>query len=487
MRSFNKRLVISITFFLLALLVPVTVLSFLSHEIDITPSAKVYHLAEDWYENGEPFTGRTVEPGQEIVLTWQIPDDKTILYPALNLNTEYCAMEFYLDGECIFSYSGKEEARTSVVPKTPIYVPLPTDSYGKTLTLHIYPSLENTFSCSSYYYGNIEDVGNYYYENRRLALFVGVFLLVFGLFLSVTIPFIRPIYTHSKSILFHGPLLVDLGIYFLCYNQVFYVLVPNLVLNNYAEHVSLYLIPLLLQCTIIQRNKQSDVLGNLFIAVDMVFVALSVILSLMGVIFIKDALYIGHGLIVIQGIFTIIQFIHQFKEYQSTTQDQYLYNGRMGLNLILAGATILILSAFMEMVIWYVPFMFGVRIDMVVRGAFLMVGSIILAACMIASYFFYTIASINDKNIQNALEGLAYNDELTEVSNRAYCEQQMELLTRLQKQCIVISLDMDGLKGVNDSIGHVAGDDMIQHFSRMLKEAFTDSLLIGRMGEMSLW
>jgi len=46
----------------------------------------------------------------------------------------------------------------------------------------------------------------------------------------------------------------------------------------------------------------------------------------------------------------------------------------------------------------------------------------------------------------------------------------------------LLYIDMDSLKYLNDTFGHIAGDTALTHFARILTETYRDSDVIGRMG-----
>jgi diguanylate cyclase (GGDEF)-like protein len=81
--------------------------------------------------------------------------------------------------------------------------------------------------------------------------------------------------------------------------------------------------------------------------------------------------------------------------------------------------------------------------------------------------------------VKEKLEGIAYTDALTGISNRAKCELT---LASLKENYTIISLDLDYLKYTNDNYGHAEGDKLLLGFANILKESFTDAMLIGRMG-----
>lgn len=69
-----------------------------------------------------------------------------------------------------------------------------------------------------------------------------------------------------------------------------------------------------------------------------------------------------------------------------------------------------------------------------------------------------------------ALQEAAYRDGLTDLLNRRAFEEHLENHMQLPEQFSLIVIDLDGLKHVNDSLGHEAGDDFLQTFARVLQE-----------------
>jgi diguanylate cyclase (GGDEF)-like protein len=106
-------------------------------------------------------------------------------------------------------------------------------------------------------------------------------------------------------------------------------------------------------------------------------------------------------------------------------------------------------------------------------------GALVFIMCLLLNYFYHCIEYINESTSKIQLEGLAYNDALTGISNRSKCEQ---FLAELSGTYTIISLDLDHLKYTNDNYGHAQGDKLISGFSDILQNSFTDASLIGRMG-----
>ena len=110
---------------------------------------------------------------------------------------------------------------------------------------------------------------------------------------------------------------------------------------------------------------------------------------------------------------------------------------------------------------------------------FMTIGSFFFMLCLLVNYFYHCIEYISQATVQNQLEGLAYTDSLTRLSNRAKCELS---LANTRGRYTIISIDLDYLKYTNDNYGHSAGDTLLSGFATMLKSSFIDASLVGRMG-----
>ncbi len=83
-------------------------------------------------------------------------------------------------------------------------------------------------------------------------------------------------------------------------------------------------------------------------------------------------------------------------------------------------------------------------------------------------------------------EQLCYNedhDKLTQVYSREYFwEYQKKLDKKSEYPLTVVMADINGLKLVNDSFGHTAGDNILQHAAKILKSACRTQDLVARIG-----
>jgi len=87
------------------------------------------------------------------------------------------------------------------------------------------------------------------------------------------------------------------------------------------------------------------------------------------------------------------------------------------------------------------------------------------------------------KLMEQKLRELTQFDSLTGLYNRAVFEDEMD---RLQKQFLypvgIVICDVDGLKWVNDTLGHHVGDNLIREAANILKSCFRKNDIIARIG-----
>ena len=89
------------------------------------------------------------------------------------------------------------------------------------------------------------------------------------------------------------------------------------------------------------------------------------------------------------------------------------------------------------------------------------------------------------ERISAELAYAAYHDELTSLNNRAYLMAQMEKIFNDSgdgKTATVLFIDLDGFKLVNDSLGHLAGDELLITISRRLQAAIRADDVLARLG-----
>lgn len=87
------------------------------------------------------------------------------------------------------------------------------------------------------------------------------------------------------------------------------------------------------------------------------------------------------------------------------------------------------------------------------------------------------------KAVEQELTYLSNHDSLTGLYNRAFFDAELERATHSRDFPLsIIAADLDGLKAVNDTLGHAMGDRLIKGAAAVLLMAFRDDDIISRTG-----
>nr|WP_297706734.1 GGDEF domain-containing protein [uncultured Butyrivibrio sp.] len=396
----------------------------------------------------------------------------------INFRSILSTVDVYLDGSPIYSFGHEYLANGEMLPKYQHFITLPRNYEGKELTIVITPDEDNAFSgLSPIIIGDMEDITRTMSQGGRLPLTVGVFLVTFGFVLIILSPLLLYNTYHDLSIAFSGLISFCMGIYILCYNDLFWIFSDAPAAYTFLEYFSLFTIPagilfFLASSKHITSKKAAIVLGIINVS----FSIVTALLHLTNLVHICHFVSWLHVLALSEGILVIASLIcNSIKRYRKMGK----YSTKnTSTNVLLLGLMGFLGCCLVDIVKFNILKFFGVG-EVNANIDFMTVGALLFIVSLVINYFFHCIEYISESTTKRQLEGLAYTDTLTGISNRSRCELY---LAKITGDYTIISIDLDYLKYTNDNYGHTEGDRLISTFSQILQDSFTDASLVGRMG-----
>lgn len=82
----------------------------------------------------------------------------------------------------------------------------------------------------------------------------------------------------------------------------------------------------------------------------------------------------------------------------------------------------------------------------------------------------------------NYVEFLSYNDVLTKLPNRRYFTEKLEAATKANLEGAVILIDLDNFKTINDTRGHLFGDEVLNEVAKRISLLKSDNIQVARFG-----
>ncbi|MGL6167874.1 MAG: sensor domain-containing diguanylate cyclase [Fusobacteriaceae bacterium] len=88
------------------------------------------------------------------------------------------------------------------------------------------------------------------------------------------------------------------------------------------------------------------------------------------------------------------------------------------------------------------------------------------------------------ENTLKYIQHLSETDTLSNLLNRRALETKITAMIKSSNTFsqTMILIDLDNFKEINDSMGHLVGDEVISHFGKKLKNIFTKDEIVGRLG-----
>lgn len=94
----------------------------------------------------------------------------------------------------------------------------------------------------------------------------------------------------------------------------------------------------------------------------------------------------------------------------------------------------------------------------------------------------YCSQAIENAKAYDNIQGRSLTDALTGLPNRAALKAQLDREIRRCSMFCVLFIDLNNFKKVNDTYGHITGDDVLKHVASEIKQVIRSSDFLARYG-----
>ncbi len=443
------------------------------------PKNPVYHLDSGWEVtiNDDIYrdvnlmrfsaeTDRNLYLDDHVIMTLTLPEEgeTPLTFPVILFRSRYTTLRCYVDDTLIYDFGFPDYENEEFIGKSYHIISLPEDYQGKEFKMDMLCSENNPFnSLAPPILGSQPDVeGTFIHENLNIIL-TGIFLLMFGIaFLLITVTFV----SHMREIssLIVGSLMcINIGVWLLAYYNVVspFMYAPR---ETALEYFTLYLIvPFCFAMVYCIQNIDNK---KLFIAAWIACSAVTLfqyILHYMFNIHMRVTLPLYH-VVCVFGFVILLYFTRKniIKKDISTSA-----------HIQMLGLLAFAIAEIIHLIIYNTDTMHYTgtnKFSIIVIS----MGCMFFALSQLINYLMYITRSYAQKMEYASLTHLAYADGLTNLANRASADRELQALNEQTEDYCIISIDLNGLKYVNDKFGHPSGDKYIKDFSKVLVTTFGD-------------
>lgn len=412
--------------------------------------------------------------GDTLSLRFSIPAEKAA-GKVLRIRTYHAALVIFENGKEIYSYGVDRAKERNMVGSGVHHVPLHPDGSTENLEFRFVITIGEDLS-------SMPDIDllpapyaiSDFFSRHAFALVVGVFLVLFGT-LAVLVSLATAFYGVKafRSFLI-GVFSFVMGTWTLCYMKLFQIISYNFALNTSVEYFCLYFAPLpfcLLLIDMRRGNIKRWKWWGIVVVTSVGFLLLltTTILHFTNLVLYPRTLMFFHAYVVLGLLYFLLTGI--------------LYGKKMDLSvkMISIGVLVFAVVAIADLLRHNVNNIISIEHSLL-ELTWIPFGSLLFVLMLVGSYMVYLFRLQEVRAEKDFLATMAYADSLTGLYNRAKSQQIFDAIDKTTVDFAIVCFDMNGLKFVNDTYGHQAGDAVIKAFSAVLKDSFAGFGTAIRMG-----
>lgn len=442
---------------------------------------KQYPLHSDWdiLVNNKSYktdylsqlTFPLTQKGDQVVLTTRLPK-VNFTQVTLRIYEMHSVVHIYLDNVLLYDYGEKYADKNELVGSGNIWVELPEDYAGKELRVVLNVQENQAFGKLREAY--LQDSDSIYYSlvtKNILAAFVIGFFLCFGWVTLIITTCVYKKGSNLQVLFWISGFSILVAQWLFCYNQLIEILTKNFHLIATIEYLSLYLAPICMLffmygMVAIKRYRKTILKVAIpFTVCDIILIAL----NFTNVAHFSTTLTLFQLMATSGSIFIAVMGLKWAKQ-----------TGKMADRIFASGIVVLACFGVADMIRYFINKFGFIGADLSVT--LMPLGLLAFVVSMTLSFTFMMMERVAENMERKTLLHMAYTDALTNIKNRASCEEVFLHYDQLKEPLTIINMDLNGFKEINDAFGHAVGDELLMRFAYLLENSFGDKGFVGRMG-----
>ena len=409
--------------------------------------------------------------GTEVILRRSLPEEN-YKQTSLRMLIRYSAVQISMEHNVFFEKGMETYARHDILGSGYIWAALPDNYAGKEIEIRLLTGEKNAFtSFDSIMMVDSEYGIRWLILNNITTIAIAVFLFVLGLLLLLSTGIIAGRDKRFQLLLYIGLFSVAIACWMICNSRLIEVISDSFTFNVRMEYISMYLAAIFL-VMFIAEFMQKTIQKKWLHGEALFFVLLLLILSFLSES--NRIHYCKTGFIFQLSVLAAI--IPVIVELVIMVRRLHLKAERS----VLTGIVFFAVSVVLELARYRYNKLSVPEYHLTL--SFVPIGALMLIVLMLEAFCIVMMKRAVEDMEREKLYEMAYQDVLTNLKNRAWCEKIMQEYEDSHNPVSIINIDLNYFKHVNDTYGHAKGDELLIHFAEILKAAFPHPACVGRMG-----
>lgn len=401
-----------------------------------------------------------LEPGTKYSIE-RVINEEDFIYPVIRIRSSMMDVYAYIDDELIYSFEVNKNFNNFQEPYPASWqlIDIPVGmSIGKTLKI-VFSSPTTQFSglLNSIVIGRGEAIILDLLHENFLNFIISCLIILLSIFALTTLFWTKKLEI-SKHIFYLASFGIAAGFWIISESTLLQIFLPNRFLVSSTSYILNLILPLIIalffrDIVLEGFHKLMTILASSFFYL----LVIEFILQLTGTVSFIDSTILSIILIFINATILIFCLINEGYKKNNARARHYIF---------------IFFTLFIFVAIIMGLFIFGIYQDL---GKYLASGVFIFYLLVMSD----TIKSINGlletRNKSLIYKQLAYEDYLTKGWNRTAFEQDIENLITKGEAFRLVLLDLNHLKQINDTYGHIEGDYAIKSSYNSIKTNAKDN------------